>query len=82
MIILLEITFEAIGVLVLGLGTALVWFIRNISSIPGFTISRPNPIYLKKGESVIVHSWVWWPPGWKKILYSVDDNNDSDVRYL
>lgn len=79
---LLEISFETAGAVIIAVGSAAALFIKNLSSIPGFSVSRPKPIYLKKGESVIVHSWKWWPPGWTKILYSVDKNGDTNVHYL
>lgn len=81
-ILLLEINLETGAALLVAVGSVVVLFLKNLTSIPGFTVSRPKPIYLKKGESVIVHSWKWWPPGWTKILYSANKDGDTDVHYL
>ena len=48
----------------------------------GFGIKRPEPIVLKKGESVIINYWQWWPPGWKQKLISVDLKGETTAQLL
>jgi len=48
----------------------------------GFRIKRPDAIILKKGESVVISYWVWWPPGWKQKLISVDLNGCTSAELL
>jgi len=47
-----------------------------------FGISRPQPIKLKRGESIVVYDWKWWPPGWKKKLIQIDSSGKTSVLPL
>ena len=48
----------------------------------GFGIKRPDSIILKRGESVIISYWNWWPPGWKQKLISVDSSGETTSKLL
>lgn len=45
-------------------------------------INRPDAIYLKPGETIIVSYWKWWPPGWKQKQYRMDEDGDASVTCL
>ena len=47
-----------------------------------FKYRRPDAIYLKPGQTVIVFFWKWWPPGWRTKQYSMDKNGHTKVSNL
>ena len=45
----------------------------------GFKIERPQPITLRKGESVVVSVWSWRKFGWQQKQFRLDENNNVIV---
>lgn len=78
----MEVTIEAITAIIIAIGTTVALFLKRIGNLPGLGSGRPKPVYVKFGQSVILSSWSWWPPGWTRSLISVDKNGDSKVQYF
>lgn len=48
----------------------------------GFKTTRPNSIYLKTNDTVIVSYWSWKKFGWQQKQYRTDKNGDLEVTNL
>lgn len=48
----------------------------------GFGIKRPPAIILKKGESVIMSYWKWWPPGFIQKIITIEKNGEVTITEL
>ena len=48
----------------------------------GIGISRPESIKLKKGESVIMSYWRWWPPGFIQKMITIEQNGEVTIKLL
>lgn len=47
-----------------------------------FGMTRPQPIKLKRGESIIVYEWSWKKFGYKKRLIQIDSSGKPSVLPL